>query len=370
MEPRVVVDWSETYSRAQAAARLHVEIPTLAVLCAEGLIPYKTGARKAYLFPAGYVDSLAAFLGASRLPDVVNLAQLFWLQQAFLAVPSDVSHRKQVAYRAMIRERCQQLVAEGKIIEIHDIFNDVAAVATKSAVQDWASTGRLATARFGHERYLGLRYWRYVCMRLNNWPLIVVAAHQLGITTDALLKQVRKRRVRFFEGPDRLTRIDPAEIARKLASRDVPNTVSYLEADAMLGVPEGTLNSRVGNGYVLGGNGRVPLSEVERLRKKFTTLCPGFDWLAKLIALSGGEPLTLNASQVQRQLGISAASLSVYSQSNLLPFYDRCFSDMKGERHYVTWYIDGLKCRYPGQKITRVELLAYKEDCSAAKFIV
>lgn len=347
---------------------------TLRQLRAHNLLPH-TAVGRLVTYDREYVDGLAAKLRphphkSARCLAFFELYHMYW---HYHAIPAGSSRGQRDKYHRIAKDMCEELVSQGTVTTLETLAK-LLAIEDK-ILRGWANKQRLLTLPLGMTHYLTVRYARYVIHVLTELETVYVAADRMKVSPKLIWTRIRSGSLEATKCPDGLWRVDPAAVEASINQPSDDTMVTASQAAILLGVSFSQLRSAVSLGVVKSvgfkESRRISLAEIERWQQRFSNLNPSFAWLQPLIMGPGKTPLTLSAKQTFGVLGISAATLTVWSQQGLLPFFIRSFSDKDVNiRLFVRLYVFGLKEFAHGKAVTRPIAISYAEACKEKNWII
>ncbi|HSE61747.1 MAG TPA: hypothetical protein VLA88_05650 [Candidatus Saccharimonadales bacterium] len=347
-----------------------------------GILPsYLPPRGRYYLYDALQVDYIASKIRLARRHGSpgrdVALIELCYLQRVYESCPPDKPKSARERHAASVNSRCRTMVADGRVMTVAMLADQLSGSVDRRTVERWASDGKIVVIKIGRVQYLSVQYGNALVRLMTEYIPLPRAAEKLGCARSTLGVRVRQGRLAGLRGPDGIVRINPVSLDRlhKAWETDEPEGSLTVEAAAAaLNVNIGALRMRICVGAVesvgFGSARRIPLEVIEKLKVKRTGLNPGFQWLDANIAFSDRRPTTFTARQTFRRLSISPSTLTVWSQLDLLPYYVSSIEAKQDYRIFVAQYIQGLVRFVGGGRVSKQQATEYRQRCAEAQIIV
>jgi DNA-binding transcriptional MerR regulator len=350
-------------SQGAAAKRLGVNDNTLALWYKLGLVPAESKPHQQRIaYPAVYIEGLVRTTGS--YPLTTQFVELCWLENRYR---NGCSKERQEAV-----QRCKQLQAEGRVLDVAQASKQL--WLKRNSVIRCCLSGRLRRAKVANRLYLPAADIKQHA-KVLTWPGTDEAADMLGVTPRFIHAQFREGKLAGRPALDSSVRFERCTLTKyqqeHLACPD--GWLSGAQVAATLGVGGATVSRWMRTGLLESRfRGKLRLYnpvQIQQLLLQFNTLNPGFEWLE---ATLGPPPSTVTATGAMRMLNCKRSTVSVWSRTNLLPYYSRTplTDQMCKIRDFHRLYIFGLIRHANGRPLTRSLLIGYREQCAGAGQVI
>lgn len=362
-----------SYDAAEASKILRCSTEVLRALQQEQylLVRVEGGAE---LYPRSYIEALEAELATyytfrQRWSVDPSLCKLFYLRWQYEHEPPGLSKFQHDTWRSRINERADALVRERSVYSLSALASYLGR--SLGCVQTWVYSGKIYTIKIGITRYVGGWYALHLKKLLAMLKTEQVAK-ELCVSYATLIRYAQNGDIPAKRAPDgtyRFTWRDVTEFKKRQKLH--AGHMSLVAAAARLGVSKTRLYAHHhGSSDACRGTHTVLISDLEELRRHFSSLNEAFAWLQAIID-TDSRPQVVDAASVVFILEISESTLSIWSRKELLPYFPRRFADAHVvTRSYLRAYIIGLKNFASGRRVTIGLAREYKRLCEEQNSIV
>jgi hypothetical protein len=322
---------ADYYTQAEGARILSVDDETFAKARDKELLAVRPDGS----YDKKYIDQLRDLLTHAKEEFGGVYTELHTLQYQHSQLPQ--KRREETPGYTRIVRRLHDLAEGGVIIDLHALAERIPGVVKYSTSYSWVRRRKVAAVKIGNKCYLS----SVVAERFESMHASIVEKRSPCISVP---------------------------------EDTIAGWVDYKSVAASLGVGAEMLRLELAGGRAIGTKHKshwlVSPQEIERWRRYFSTINPGFEWLQRLYDGQRPPALSLmNARSVVRGLGNERAA-SVWPRENLLPFFLNGLTTKLPPRVFVRPYIVGL-ARFAGRKpVKKRDALWYAELCALKGKIV